>query len=100
MTRERAKSMDRASLLTEGTAEAPRKRRRTPTASPEPGGMIDYAPVLEFIWGMSDKRQERDASADREEKRDERYWSKFTGHYVAFSCKTIGNNSSAMLTRG
>ena len=53
MTRERAKSMDRAAFLTVGTADAQGKLRRPTVASPEPGKMIVFAPVLEFIWAMS-----------------------------------------------
>lgn len=55
MTRERAKSMDRAAFLTVGTADAQGKLRRPTVASPEPGKMIAFGMFHGFIWGMSDK---------------------------------------------
>jgi predicted O-methyltransferase YrrM len=53
MTRERAKWMDQASFWAVDVAGPPRKLYRPTMASPQPGRMIVFAPVLELIWGMS-----------------------------------------------
>ncbi len=53
MARERAKWMDQASFWTVGTADAPGKWHRLPTAAPEPETMIAFTSFQGFIWGMS-----------------------------------------------
>ena len=55
MTRERAEAMDQTSFGTMGTAEAPGKLGRPSMTSLQPGRMIVFTTVLEFIWGMSAK---------------------------------------------
>ena len=57
MARKRAKSMDQRSFgrsfWTVDAARAPGKLCRPPMASPEPGGMLAFAPFQGFIRGMS-----------------------------------------------
>jgi len=53
MARKRAQSMDQRSVWTVDAAGAPRKRRGSPMASPQPGGMLGFAPFRGFIRGMS-----------------------------------------------
>src|SRR5580704_5397908 len=59
MARKRAKSMDQRSFgrsfWTVDAARAPGKLCRPPMASPEPGGMLAFAPFKGFIRGMSNK---------------------------------------------
>jgi|HubBroStandDraft_6_1064221.scaffolds.fasta_scaffold92101_2 hypothetical protein len=59
MARKRAKSMDQRSFgrsfWTVDAARAPGKLCRPPMASPEPGGMLAFAPFQGFIRGMSNK---------------------------------------------
>jgi hypothetical protein len=43
------------SVWTVDAAGAPRKLRGSPLASPQPGGMLGFAPFRGFIRGMSDK---------------------------------------------
>src|SRR5712671_6657343 len=53
MARKRAESMDQRSVWTVDAAGAPRKLRGSPMASPQPGGMLGFAPFRGFIRGMS-----------------------------------------------
>jgi hypothetical protein len=47
--------MDQTSLWTVDPAGAPRKLRRSPMASVEPGSMLAFAPFQGFIRGISVK---------------------------------------------
>ena len=53
MARKRTESMDQRSAWTVDAAEATGKLRGSPMASPQPGGMLGFAPFRGFIRGMS-----------------------------------------------
>jgi hypothetical protein len=53
MAKKRAESMDQRAVWTVDAAGAPRKLRGSPMASPQPGGMLGFAPFRGFIRGMS-----------------------------------------------
>lgn len=64
MARKRAESMDQASFWALNAAGAPGKVCRPTMASPQSGTMLDLAPVLEFIWGMSVQLDKIDRSGE------------------------------------